>query len=223
MTLEPRHHTGFTLIELLVALTLLSFVFVILLNGLQFGTRVWETNEQQFSDTAKAVAIQNLLRRILSQARPLMLYADRTNPTTRVFFEGTPTDVHFLAPMPSHLGVGGLYELTLQVTAAGGAENGLALSWRLFRRSKEGSKLVPQQIQHRLLGEVDQIKLDYFGRLGDKPVPEWHEVWRNQQRLPELIRIRLKYSGDKGYWPELIVAPMVDTMNIVIPEEESVF
>src|SRR4029077_8093934 len=78
---------GFTLLELLVAVVLLSLIFLLLTSGLQFGTSVWNADEET-PDTSEVLTVQDLLRRVLSEARPVMIN-DEASASKRVFFVGT--------------------------------------------------------------------------------------------------------------------------------------
>jgi prepilin-type N-terminal cleavage/methylation domain-containing protein len=159
---------GFTLLELLVALLLLSLIFLLLTSGLQFGTRAWNVGQEEPNSTSEAVTVQQLLRRVLSEVRPYMIEAA---PTVRrhVYFIGNQNSVRFIAPVPEHLGVGGLYEVALYLTDDGGSRHRLEMSWRLFRGTETSSG--PQRgRQIALVDEVAQIQFAYFGHRRSRSV-----------------------------------------------------
>jgi general secretion pathway protein J len=201
---------GFTLLELLVALLLLSLIFLLLTSGLQFGTRAWNVGQEEPNSTSEVVAVQQLLRRVLSEARPLIIEA---TPTVRrhVFFVGNQNSVRFIAPVPEHLGVGGLYEVALYLTDDGGSTNRLEMSWRLFRGA-EGSEVR----RVALLDKVAQIQFSYFGRPLPQGSPRWYGDWQDLESLPDLIRMHVTLSGGEPVWPDLTVATHVQTLNVVI-------
>ena len=60
--------SGFTLVELLVALTLFGVISVVIMGGLRFGTRVWETGNDRAEVLAEVDAVQGILRRYMAQA-----------------------------------------------------------------------------------------------------------------------------------------------------------
>ena len=204
---------GFTLLELLVALLLLSLIFLLLTSGLQFGTRAWNAGQGEPKSTSEVVAVQQLLRRVLSEARPLIIEA---TPTVRrhVFFVGNQNSVRFIAPVPEHLGVGGLYEVALYLTDDGGPANRLEMSWRLFRGA-EGSEVR----RVALLDKVAQIQFSYFGRPLPLGSPRWYGDWQDLESLPDLIRMHVTLSGGEPVWPDLTVATHVQTLNVVIDPE----
>jgi general secretion pathway protein J len=201
---------GFTLLELLVALLLLSLIFSLLTSGLQFGTRAWNAGQEEPSSTSEVMTVQDLLRRVLSEARPLMIEATRT-AHRHVYFIGNQNSVRFIAPVPEHLGVGGLYEVALYLTDDGGSANRLEMSWRLFRGA-EGSKAR----RVALLDKVAQIQFSYFGRPLLQEPPRWYDDWQNLESLPDLIRMHVTLRGGEQVWPELTVATHVQTLNVVI-------
>ena len=108
---------GFTLLELLVAVLLLSLIFLLLTSGLQFGTKIWSAGQEN-PGNIPAATVQQLLRRVFSEALPVMIEA---TPTERrhVFFVGTENSVRLIAPMPVRFGVGGLYEIAIYLTDGG--------------------------------------------------------------------------------------------------------
>jgi prepilin-type N-terminal cleavage/methylation domain-containing protein len=123
---------GFTLLELMVALILLSFVFLLLTSGLQFGTKLWSVGQEEPSNISEVVNVQQLLRRVLSGARPVMIEAT-PNERRHVLFAGNDGSIRFIAPMPAHLGVRGFYEVAIYLTESDESANRLEMSWRLYR------------------------------------------------------------------------------------------
>jgi hypothetical protein len=163
-----------------------------LLELLQFGTRAWNVGQEEPNSMSEAVTVQQLLRRVLSEARPLIIEA---TPTVRrhVFFVGNQNSVRFIAPVPEHLGVGGLYEVALYLTDDGGSPNRLEMSWRLFRGA-EGS-------------EVRRVALlDKVARALPQGSPRWYGDWQNLESLPDLIRMHVTLSSGAPVWPDLTVA-----------------
>ena len=122
---------GFTLIELLVALILLSLVFLILASALRLGAKVWNVGGVDQPDRSEVLAAQHLLRRVLSEARPIIIQAGQNRPR-RVFFTGDDHSIRFVTSLPAHLGLGGLYEVAIYMAKD---PNRVEMSWRLFRRT----------------------------------------------------------------------------------------
>lgn len=211
---------GFSLVELLVALVLLGMVFLVLFNSLALGLKIWNANDQELSSNTQALVARDLLRRVLSEARPLKTTLGAPNAEHRVFFLGTQDSIRFVAPMPSHLAVGGLYEIAIYAIEGGQTGNRLEMSWRLFRRQSWPSKPLTEEKRSELISKVAEIEFNYFGQVDKSEPPGWHVDWQNLQSLPELIRLRLKFVGGEGAWPDLVVAPMVQSVNLVYPVPE---
>jgi general secretion pathway protein J len=209
--------SGFTLIELLVALVLLSLVFMMLTSALGFTTRVW-SGEEKSSDLEQVVAVQNLLRRVLSEARPLMV---ESTPSERrhIFFDGDETSVRFIAPMPDHLGVGGLYEVFVHGVEDEGSGGRLEMSWRLFRDAGVSTSPVAAGQRVTLLKDVGDVQFAYFGYQGTRTTGKWYGAWGGVENLPDRIRLRVSFADHDQIWPELLVATVVRSMKVVIDPE----
>lgn len=208
---------GFTLLELLVALLLLSLIFLLLTSGLQFGTKIWNSGEEP-GNISEVVTVQQLLRRVLSEARPLMLESTPT-VSRHIFFVGTENSVRFIAPMPGHLGVGGLYEVAIYLTDGGETGNRLEMSWRLFGQAT-GSAGAPEERRTVLVDKVANIQFAYFGYRGQQEPARWYNDWQGLQLLPIEIRMHVTFSEGSSVWPDLVVATMVNSLTPVIPEGE---
>jgi general secretion pathway protein J len=208
---SPRS-AGFTLIELLVALILLGLVFLFLVGSLQFGIRAWGSKEEQRYSMSEVLAVQNLLRRVLIGARPIMIKVDNS-ARRRVFFVGTNKSIRFVAPMTTkQLGMGGLFDITVYLREGDQSASRFEISWRPFRPvSFEAfdEKLVD------LMQGVSEIDFNYFGRREKGQPARWYSDWQDLQYLPDLIRVRIK-RGDYT-WPELVVATKVRSANLILP------
>jgi len=111
VTARSRPESGMTLVELLVGLVLLSFLALMLTGSLRFSIRAWERTEVHMEASARIRLAQNLIRNYLSAARPVggRRRTRRTKTADRApFFAGGPDQVEFVAPLPAHLGAGGL-------------------------------------------------------------------------------------------------------------------
>jgi general secretion pathway protein J len=212
--------SGFTLIELMVAFILLSLIFLLLTSGLGLGTKIWEVKKGS-SDTSEVLPVQNFLRRMLGEVRPVVVEA---SPFARhVFFAGKENSVRFIAPMPGNLGTGGFFEVAVYLTEGDQFGGQVEMSWHLFRRQDGLSKPVSDQHREILINGVTEIQFAYFGYRKTNEPARWYSDWQDLQALPDLIRMRVKFSDSDRNWPELIAAPIVRSVNLIIqnPETES--
>jgi general secretion pathway protein J len=215
---SPAQSAGFTLIELLVALILLSFIFLLLLSSLQFGMKIWSSKQVEPFDISEVLAVQGLLRPVLSGARPIMIEVDKSN-RPQVLFEGTSNSIRFLAPMTKQFGMGGLFEVTVYLTEGDESGGRFEMSWRRFRPGPSSAALDENHVE--LIHDVTEIQFAYFGSRERGQPARWYSDWKDQQYLPELIRLRLN-RGDHA-WPELVVAPRVRSENLIMqnPDPDS--
>jgi general secretion pathway protein J len=213
-----KHSSGFTLIELLVALVLLGLVFLLLLGGTQFGMKVWSSKEDEVYDTFEVLAVQNLLRRVLSEARPIIAKVDKSD-RRRVFFEGTNNSIRFVAPITKQFGMSGLFDIAVYLTEGDLSGKRFAISWRRFRTAVSPDALGTID----LMKGVTEINFNYFGSREKGQPARWYSDWQDVQYLPDLIRVRLS-QGDQT-WPELVVATKVRSANLTLsgtnPEDQA--
>jgi general secretion pathway protein J len=192
---------GFTLIELLVVLALLGLISLAMVGALRFGLRAWDTGERRVEQLNRIQAVQGFLRQRIHQALPTPRRADRTEPATT--FAGTMEELRFTAPLPAHLGVGGLHVYALRLDEDG---RRMVLDWRLYRPEESESAEATGTAQ--LLDDVESMTLSYFGASRDGADPDWHDDAEWSAGLPDLVRLRVTFpAGDARHWPELVVAP----------------
>ncbi len=204
---DEKGQAGFTLVELLIAMTLLALIVAALFGGLRLGARAWEAGAQRNSDLARLEVVQGLLRRQLSRAYPIALTGSERG--RRIVFEGDPAAVMFVAPAPAQIGLGGLYLMNLAVAEDEGNKR-LVLTWQLSGAEEERLTESPGAETRVLIDRIAGIELSYFGPPDGRDEPRWFDRWDDAARLPSLVRIRVEFpAGDRRYWPELIVAPML--------------
>lgn len=200
----PVGARGFTLVELLVALALLALMSTLLLAALHGGRRVLDAAERQQSELPVDAA-QALLRELLSGARPVNA---RPNAAAQALptFSGASDQVVFTTLLDKRGQYGGLYEATIMLgPSSHEASRALILDLRLQRRGADAAA-AGEQTRHVLLEGVRDLKLAYYGRLGDDAAPRWHEEWRDRQRLPSLITVRSSFSeGSTRRFPDMLV------------------
>ncbi len=203
-----RGCAGFTLIELLIALTLVGLLSVVLVGGLRFGTRVWETGHERSESFAEIEAVHGFLRRQLGQAR--LSGQSRRSPDQPADFLGSGDRVRFTGTLSAYVGTGGLYRFELApVEHLDGIS--LELVWQIYRPDR--SEWFDDSATRRaLLDGIEAMRLRYFGTLDGDEESDWHEAWESQTAVPSLVRLELDFSSDDGRsWPELTVAPRAAT------------
>lgn len=196
---------GFTLLELMIALVLLGLVVTLLFDGLRLGARTWDSIEARTRGTQDLHLAGLFLRRQIEQAQPLAFNDEQGE--MRIGFFGERHALRFVAPLPAHLGAGGMYWFTISVADAGDGKR-LLLSYELFqgeRWERYGSGAAQTSILARGLHAAE---FDYLGYES----AAWASRWEQKDRLPRLIRVRLKPADAlDGRWLELSVAPKLAT------------
>ena len=206
-----RAEAGFTLIELLVALTLLGLISVVLFGGLRFGTRAWEAGNLQAERLAQVQAVQALLRRRIAQAMPPKAEAELAGVAERrATFAGEVAALHFVAAVPSRVGVGGIYSFDLAVIEDDEGAR-LELTWRLFRPDEPDRFDEPEfglGGRRVLIDSIESAAIAYYGASGQGQPADWRDRWEADLGLPYLIAIEVAFpEGDRRSWPVLRVAP----------------
>jgi general secretion pathway protein J len=192
---------GFTLVELLIALTLLGLILSLLLGGFRFGISAWESGGHRMARSNEVVAVQDLLRNEISQARGLLVdsRASGTNKT----FKGSPRELEFAAPLPAHMGAGGYYLFSLGARDIRGRTR-LALAWRTYRPDMFAAGREGTAAEALLLDDIRSIAFAYYGQSDEDEQPVWTDDWGDRRSLPKLVRLRLEFAaGERRYWPEL--------------------
>jgi len=196
---------GFTLIELLVTLTLMALISLLLFDGIRFGARVWDASSDRLTAVEEVGAVQQILRQLLEEAVLVRQRAAADRNQRTLSFQGTADSLRFVAPLPIHRGVGGLYVISL---ARSGRGAGLMLSWRAQRPDLPfGDDADELADSSPVLSGIAGFSLAYYGAIGDEPRPGWHQEWDGSAGLPELVRVDVTFApGDRRVWPELDVA-----------------
>lgn len=193
---------GFTLIEVLIAASLLSFLAVLLMGGVRFGTRVMESGLQRADRTARMSTAFGFLRNRLEQAQPLEGDTDDKG-NTAIVFAGDPDGLTFVGVTPPYLAVGG-YEL-LTIRGDRQRRHGrLVATWQPYRKGAASSSDAAAR-RTILFDDAATVAFAYFGSTVPKEPPRWHSTWRDQPALPSLVRITVGLSDGRTR-PEFIVA-----------------
>ena len=194
---------GFTLVEMLVGLTLLGLIMAVLAGALRTGLVGIEAVDARAERLSEMRVTQAFIRRHLEAARPVSWLRKR-RPV--VAFEGQSEEVSFMAAMAEWPNAGALY---------------------LVRLAREGSRLV--MIRRITSGEPERfdfgrhvervtlatgiagLRFSFFGPTPDQRTAKWHERWRDQAAMPDLVRLDIDYADPAaGEWAPLLVTTMIE-------------
>jgi general secretion pathway protein J len=196
---------GFTLVELVVALSILGVLSLLLVNGLRLATRTWDAVEQRTTLTHQEHLSLDFLQRQIESAQAMRLF--RRSDQKEIGFVGERQRLQFVAPLPGHLGAGGMYWFTVEL-AEGNNGKRLIVAYQLFQR-EEWDRFGSPNVEEVVL--LEGLKDAQFAYLEPEPAEgsaRWTSVWEPQERLPRLIRVRVTdRSGVGGPWQEFFMAP----------------
>src|SRR5262249_7411206 len=83
----------------------------------------------------------------------------------------------------------------------------LVIAQRLLRPASATSPR-PPSLRTVLIAGVLDLRLRYFGVRDQEQAPQWHDSWRQADRLPQLIAIDVAFaSKDQRQWLTLIAGP----------------
>ena len=194
---------GFTLLEILVAITLFSAALLLLYGGLYGAARSWESTERQveFNENQRTQLV--VLRKLINQAVPLILYDGREN---RILFRGGKDYLRLVTPLPSHRGGDWAYLVTLQ-TRAGDTGNDLVLVYQDLRGEIDLESEPGEETADTLLIEaIDTVEFQYFGSQENGIEADWQAEWTSSENLPLLVRMELKRAEHQTPYPVQIIA-----------------
>lgn len=200
---------GLTLLELVIGLTLLGLIMAVLSGGLRLASQAWERGAAQADRNQQIELVRDWLRRQLAHARPVAVRSEDGGSAPAL--SGERTHVRFVAPLPAHLGGGGLSWIELAESTDRSGDKQLVLTHRLFHPDLHGD-IPPELIERRVLLEgLESVAIDYFGRPQlDEPLA-WREEWSVIEYLPNFIRIAIRFdAGSPHSWQPLVVGLPVD-------------
>ncbi|MGH8479060.1 MAG: prepilin-type N-terminal cleavage/methylation domain-containing protein [Gammaproteobacteria bacterium] len=187
---------GFTLVELLIAIALFGLILTGLYSGLRMATRASDAGEAHATDNDELRAVMGFLRFELGQVYPLV-FSDEAEE--RVIFEGEPDRLMFVARLPQHRGVEGTYLISLVAD-----QDRLVLRYRLTKADRQylfDSGDAGKEVE--LVPGIDKVEFGYYGKRGR--IARFYSRWDDPERLPKLLRMRIRPKGRGVTWPDLIV------------------
>jgi general secretion pathway protein J len=191
---DDRRPNGFTLIEVLIALTVLSFLFVGLAQGVHFGLLAWATEARLTNGNDDFNTLDNTLRHLIEAADP----GDDLDSAP---FAANGDRLDCITALPN--AAGSMLGRRIQATLLVDVDHRLMLRWQPSARAIR-LRAPPEPTETELLRGVSRIELAFW-----RPGGAWISAWRSPE-LPTLVRVRLHFPpGDRRHWPDIIAAPML--------------
>lgn len=193
---------GFTLLELLIAMSLMGIVLVMIYSGLRLGMRSWEVGERYATELNDIRLVQGFLRRSLRQSQSVFRIDEDAQRV--VVFSGSEQQLVLVSPLLTHLGLGGLYLMRLDMIDMEGVGQ-LRVRWQPYRPDTLEDDLDNDEEFEStiLLSDVADVQWSYFGVEANDEEARWHERWVNTQQRPRVVRLSLNWHGEP--WPDLLV------------------
>ena len=201
--LAANGEAGFTLVEVLVALALFSLLTTLLFSNVRLGLRAWQTGSVRNELLVRTAASQDLLRRLIGNAYPMLVGAAGTDPL--VDFEGTKDAVSFLSDAPVVTGGAGRFHFKL-FPEQRQDQTDLVVSSAPELANPQDTSMTTKSL---LLADVEHVEFAYSVS-SEKGETTWSSTWGKRSHLPALVRVRVAFrSGDTRLWPDLLIAPRI--------------
>lgn len=179
---------GFVLLEVLVGLVLLSLTLGLFALMLGFASRVAEAG--RLRDRGAEIAIgAAAISGWLAGALPLV--QPRATERPLVMFEGLNDRVSFVTLSNGDAQAGGILAITI-ARETSGAQGAGALVFNSSLMSIGAAALPVQNGGEVLARGVSSAAFSYFGSLEERSPERWHDEWRNSERLPRLVNLRVR-------------------------------
>ena len=208
---------GFTLLELLITLVLMGLVMLLVFGGLRITSRIWEAAEQRQQQVAEHYQLQQVLRRLISQAQNRRVRDQEGR--VQLAFKGEADQLIFVAPASrSNSGTGASWYRLYQAPASSDQPAALMLQARPFASGEAvdwvglfepGVTDLSEPVvlsEYQLLPLSDaSVRLVYWGQQ-DRWLAEQPD-WVEQSVLPRLVEVHIEFESEMAAeaWPVLAV------------------
>ena len=204
-----RHRTGgFTLLELLAGMAIFVLIAGTAYTALRSAGRIWEAVDARSEADGGVRLAMDYLRRQLSKAFPL---AVRSEDRWQAWFEGDRRRITFLVEGSRRVGLSGLYQFIVLHNRESRPPSVDLVLQPVEERLRIG-EVRHRALRRTLIENVADATFTFFGRREPDGDAVWHTRWHNRERLPELVRLRLRGAAF-GDWPALTVRLPVDGLR----------
>ncbi|MES9958210.1 MAG: prepilin-type N-terminal cleavage/methylation domain-containing protein [Sedimenticola sp.] len=193
---------GFTLLEVIVALSISALLVSLVYGTVRIASRSWEAGQAHIELTDTKRIGWRFLQQTLNRARHI------TDPHeeghNHSLFRGDQERLTFVTEMPGHLGLGGLYLVTLETREY---TDGIVLQLSHLSLAEYRESPDAESTQSAvLIDDLDSLDIAYYGAPDSQDSEQWHNSWQAAEHLPKLLRIRIR-PKDQTAWPVLIAHP----------------
>jgi len=191
-----RSNHGFTLIEVLIALSLSLILASLLFSSLHTYALGAAAGQKHLTAKQISESVYQFIGDQLREAVPLALIAGRER---NVLFHGDVEQIVYVGQIPSHRAAGGLHKNSLEIDGIAPHQSLIFNYERLIVDEEFDMAAFIEtgtSTEKKLIEDARSIEFEYFGVDGDRSDPNWSTEWSINDRLPELIRIRIDRGGN---------------------------
>jgi len=219
MTLRGAH--GFTLIEMVVAVALMSLAGLAMFESLRFAQRTYEKIDMREAALAELTSSQRVLRALIESSYPYTNEQRLINAPRNML--GAKNEIAFSAPALQGSGGAGFdrYSIVLRLNPKTSTYDVIARWW--VDRNGLPPPTDAAIVEETLISNVASLAFAYLMPTNSGPTfgasdlarhQTWLDEWREHDRLPTAVRVRIKYAskdsrGVLNVWPDLVVAPRI--------------
>ena len=200
---RPQVDAGFTLIEALVVVALLGLMSMFMAGGLRTALVAWPRMASIDVETEELEAVSFQLRSLLSQVRPI-LTGDNGHEILR--FQGTSTQLDFLAPLARRFGPADIVKYSLRYQDG----QSLQLGWLLDRDNNLKFAAEDAGQGTEMLAGLTMASFQFLGCGRDQGGLDWRDAWLDEQTLPRLIRVQFVWRTRRV---NIIIAPRIEAAS----------
>ena len=201
-----QKNKGFTLLEVMLAMTLLSIMVVLLFSSLKIGAESWNKGESKIAEVNEKAVVYQFFKRHLPSIRPL--WNDFSEDERSYSFKGERDTFQFVSVFPVSAARKGLQ--LFEVVPDKSEKGVIKVIVSPFYPTIEDQQWEPEEVV--LLENVEEFEVSYFGKDDSNSEAVWLDSWQEKEYLPTLLKIKIVLE-DHGYWPEMIFALKLTSME----------
>ncbi|MEO1924433.1 MAG: prepilin-type N-terminal cleavage/methylation domain-containing protein [Gammaproteobacteria bacterium] len=208
-----RTDQGFTLIEVMIAMTLMSFMMVLLVSSLSTSAESWERGERKIDQVNENAVVHHFFQRYLSTAKPLS--KNNEAGETRFSFQGSSDSLQFVTGFPASASRKGLQ--LFEVKWSGRDQARIQVTLSPYFSDMDEQTLVREEVT--LITQVTGLNINYFVRETANEDGTWEDSWQEKQFMPQLVKIKIELK-DNRYWPEFVIPLKINSAAVFMINRE---
>ncbi|MBF0327660.1 MAG: prepilin-type N-terminal cleavage/methylation domain-containing protein [Nitrospirae bacterium] len=194
-----KRSAGFTLLELMLSMTALSLVVVIIAGAMRLGYRAVESGGKKIELLERLRASLNIIDAQIRSQIPLTAGEEESK---KYLFKGDRESMSFASNYSIWSGQRGYVMVAYKVSSE---------SDKFSLYASENVINLKVMNETKLLEGFDEIRFDYFYKEPDAEQGRWTDLWKEENGLPEKVRITMMF--DKKSFPLVVPIKAVGTLT----------